>query len=84
MKVAVIIFHKNIDRYPAEWIERCFMTIRNQDYKDFDVFELDYGGTGKQKYDGSTFFDISMTTHAHAHNFLLDEVFNSIISDAVS
>jgi hypothetical protein len=76
MKVAVIIFHKNIDTYyKPEWIAKCYDTIRNQEYKDFDVFELDYGGTGRQTYEGSNFESIKMETHAHAHNFLLDWAF---------
>lgn len=77
MKVAVIIFHKNISTYyQSEWIAKCYSTIRNQEYKDFDVFECDYGGTDKQTYEGSIFFNKAMDTHAHAHNFLLDEVFS--------
>lgn len=77
MKVAVIIFHKNIDSYyKPEWIAKCYDTIARQEYKDFDVFEIDYGGTGRQTYEGSRFFNKAMDTHAHAHNYLLDLVFN--------
>ncbi len=76
MKAAVIIFHKNIDSYyPKTWIDKCYDTIRNQTYQDFDVFELDYGGTDRQTYKGSDFESIQMNTHAHAHNHLLDRVF---------
>lgn len=50
MKSAVIIFHKNIDRYPIEWIEKCYSTIRGQYNVKFDVFEVDYGGNGNQAY----------------------------------
>lgn len=77
MKVAVIIFHKNIDTYyQPEWIEKCYGTIANQEYRDFDVFECDYGGTNRQTYEGSDFESIEMPTHAHAHNFLLDKAFS--------
>lgn len=76
MKSAVIIFHKNIlTYYPWEWIQKCYDTIRNQTYQDFDVFEVDYGGTNKQTYEGSIFFSESLGNHANAHNFLLDRVF---------
>lgn len=76
MKSAVIIFHKNIDNYyPWEWIQKCYDTIRNQTYQDFDVFEVDYGGTNRQTYEGSTFFSEPLGNHANAHNFLLDRVF---------
>lgn len=75
MKVAVIIFHKKIDNYPPHWIKQCLDSIKNQTYKDFDVFEIDYGGEDKQAYEGSNFESKKMSTHAHAHNYLLDKVF---------
>lgn len=77
MKSAVIIFHKNIDTYyPKPWIDKCFFTIRNQQNATFDVFELDYGGTGNQRYDGSIFESKLLADHALAHNYLLDKVFS--------
>jgi len=76
IKSAVIIFHKNMDEYyPKGWIDKCYSTIINQSYKDFDVFELDYGGTNRQTYRGSNFESIRMNDHAMAHNYLLDTVF---------
>jgi hypothetical protein len=75
MKSAVIIFHRDIDRYFWEWIEKCYQSILQQSYKDFDVFELDYGGDDRKTFPNSNFYSIEMPTHAHAHNFLLDEVF---------
>lgn len=76
MKSAVIIFHRNIDSYyPKEWVDKCLNTIRNQSYQDFQVFELDYGGAGRQIYRGSEFDSVMMNNHAEAHNYLLDKVF---------
>lgn len=76
MKSAVIIFHKNIDEYyPKEWIDKCYYTIKNQSYQDFDVFELDYGGTDRQTFWGSEFESLQLNDHAQAHNHLLDKVF---------
>lgn len=75
MKNAVIIFHKNVSRYPKEWIDRCIESIRLQSYPNFTVFELDYGGTGKQIYEGSDFESKKLNNHAEAHNYLLDKVF---------
>lgn len=57
------------------WVERCYDSISNQTYQDFDVFELDYGGEAMQTYEGSTFFSQDLGNHANAHNFLLDKVF---------
>ncbi|MFI5404916.1 MAG: hypothetical protein ACHQ1D_00235 [Nitrososphaerales archaeon] len=76
MKAAVIIFHKNVKMYNADWIKKCIDSIKNQTYKAFDVFEMDYGGTFTQIYEGSSFASSAhCATHADAHNFLLDKVF---------
>lgn len=74
-KAAVIIFHKNIERYPKEWIQLCIDSIQQQTYKHFDVFELDYGGTGTSIYPNSIFSSMEFKDHAQAHNYLLDLVF---------
>jgi len=77
VKSAVIIFHKNIDTYyPKEWWMKCYDTIRNQYNVTFDVFELDYGGTNRQSYEGSFFRSENLGNHASAHNYLLDWVFS--------
>jgi len=77
MKSAVIIFHKNVTTYyPKAWVDKCVASIRNQSYKDFDVFELDYGGTNVSVYADSFFSSIKMDNHALAHNYLLNTVFS--------
>lgn len=76
IKSAVIIFHKNINRYPKQWIDKCITSIRGQTYKDFDVFEVDYGGGNIQAYAGSNFESRVLSDHAQAHNYLLDKVFS--------
>lgn len=76
MKSAVILFHKNINKYNPEWIKKCLNSIKNQTYKQFDVYELDYGGEHNQIYKGSDFAsNKSIHNHAEAHNWLLDKVF---------
>ncbi len=76
IKSAVIIFHKNIGRYPEQWVKECIDSIKNQTYKNFDVFEIDYGGGGNQVYPMSNFESKVFNDHAEAHNYLLDTVFN--------
>ena len=76
MRVSLIIFHKNINQYPKAWIDKFIESIRQQTYKDFDVFELNYGGTDEMIYEGSIFESLRMPTHADAHNYLLDKVFS--------
>lgn len=76
MKTACIIFHKNIDRYPKQWVENCINSIKNQTFQDFKVFEIDYGNSNKQIYEGSIFESVELKNHAVAHNYLLDKVFS--------
>lgn len=76
LKSAVIIFHKHAYKYNLQWVQRCLNSIRHQTYKNFDVFELDYGGEHTQLYHGSSFASTnSIKDHAEAHNWLLDKVF---------
>lgn len=75
MRAGVIIFHKNVRNYPPRWIKKCVESIRNQTYRDFIVYELDYSDTGIQIYEGSVFTSKQMDNHALAHNYLLDQVF---------
>jgi len=77
IKVAVIIFHKNVKKYPPLWIQECIFSIQRQTHKEFDVFECDYGAGKNQIYPDSKFFNKRFKTHAHAHNFLLDEAFKT-------
>lgn len=76
MRAAVIIYHKNVDDYiPAAWLEQCIESIRQQTYKKFDVWELNYGSDERKVYPESICFFAELANHALAHNWLLDEVF---------
>ncbi len=75
LKAAVIIFHKNVQNYPKKWIDECIESIKIQTYQNFDVFEVDYGGSNQQIYPGSNFESREFDNHAEAHNYLLDKVF---------
>lgn len=77
MKVGIIIFHKNIKKiYPQEWIEKCINSIKNQTYKNYTIYEINYGGTIEQLFVDSKFYSINKINHADAMNFILDEAFN--------
>lgn len=76
MKSAVLIFHKNIKRYPKDWVELCVFSIKNQTYTNFDVFELDYDCGSNQIYEGSNFENKQLNNHADALNYLLKKVFD--------
>ena len=49
--------------------------MRFQSYPNFKVYELDYGGTGNQIFEGSNFESFKLNNHAEAHNYLLDKAF---------
>lgn len=79
MKTAVILFHKNINKiYKSEWIEECIQSIVNQTYKDYFVYDLNYGGDDfnfSNYFDKSNykFFSESLENHAEAMNYLFDK-----------
>jgi hypothetical protein len=76
MKIALISFHKNIGRYPSEWIDIYRNSIENQTFKNFDIVELNYGGGEERIFNGSIFHSINLKDHAQAHNYLLDICFS--------
>lgn len=76
MKIAVISFHKNIGRYPIEWIEKYKNSILNQTYQEFDIVELNYGGGIERIFENSRFISENLTDHAEAHNRLLNICFD--------
>jgi hypothetical protein len=89
MKVAIISFHKNIKRYPDEWIERYKKSILGQSYKDYQIFELNYGGDDNRIFENSVFTSLDLNDHAQAHNYLVnlcfeegyDVIMNSNVDD---
>jgi hypothetical protein len=76
VKIALISFHLNLDRYPKKWINDYKNSIINQTYNNFDIFELNYGGDEKKIFDNSIFISKDLKNHANAHNYLLDHIFN--------
>ena len=80
MKVAVIFYHKHIHRiYKTRWIQKCVDSIAAQTFAEFDVHELDYGGSGTQLAEipgkAYTHYNGELPNHCFAMNFLLDELF---------
>jgi len=77
MKVAIISFHKNIKRYPDEWIERYKESILNQTYSDYQIYEINYGGDSNRIFESSVFTSMYMDDHAQAHNYLVNICFEN-------
>lgn len=87
-KTAVIVYHKNLSKiYPKEWIEKFKESILNQTFQDFDILELNYGGTEERIFENSKYESIEMPGFAYAMNYLLDKcceydcVFNTNADD---
>ena len=76
MRIALISFHKNISRYPTEWIEKYRESIINQTHKDFDIFELNYGNSEERIFENSEFISLNLNDHAQAHNYLIEKCFS--------
>jgi GT2 family glycosyltransferase len=82
MRCAVIIYHKNIlNICKREWMDSCIASIKKQTLVDFDVFELDYGGTGVKFAQGVRenylFLSGMLENHIEAMNWLIDYLFES-------
>lgn len=80
MKCAVIFYHKNAsDLYRREWIDQCIDSIKNQSYKEFDVYEVNYGGGQEKfaegKFSNYFFFSRVFENHIGAMNFIYDMLF---------
>ena len=76
-KYAVIIYHANASKiYKPEWIDKCIDSIRNQTFKNFDVFEMNYYGEDKKMYAnvGQKYFPVALQqgNHIGAMNTLID------------
>lgn len=97
MKTSVIFYHKNIRSiYKKEWIDKCIKSILDQTYKDFFIYEINYGNDDFNFSDYFSkfgkkykFFKKELNNHAEAMNYLLDKclkdkidvVFNTNMDD---
>jgi hypothetical protein len=90
-KIAVIFFHKNIyNLYNEYWIDKCIQSVLDQSYKNFDIFEINYGNEDKSifhnkniKNHGHNFFIKNYNTHTEAMLFLLSKCFDEYKYDIV-
>lgn len=80
MKIATILYHKNIlSIYKEEWIKRCVESIKEQTFTDFVIYELNYGDGelnlgDKYGFEQTHhFYNQRFENHAEAMNFLFQE-----------
>lgn len=77
MKVGIIVYHKNIDvLYPKKWMEEFKYTIDHQSFKDYVIYELNYGGGSQRIFPNSIYESREMPTFVHGMNYLLDKAFS--------
>tara|TARA_R110002167_G_scaffold238644_2_gene443790 strand:- start:384 stop:1043 length:660 start_codon:yes stop_codon:yes gene_type:complete len=83
-KLGVIFYHKNISNiYKKIWIDKCVKSILNQSYKDFKIYEINYGdedysvfselGTNKKEH---IFYKRNHINYIESMNFIITEAFN--------
>jgi hypothetical protein len=77
MKIALICFHKNLKRYPSDWIDLYSRSILDQSYQDFDIYELNYGKSLDRIFEKSFYENLELPDHAEAHNYLVNKTLNS-------
>jgi hypothetical protein len=82
MKTGVIFYHKNSHiLYKERWINKCIMSILNQTYQEFSIYELNYGGDKLSIFKGYDlkndilFYNEVFNNHAEAMNFIIDKAF---------
>ena len=88
-KCAALVYHKNIfDIYQKKWITKCIDSITNQSFVNYDILELNYGGTnlslfpstiGNKKY----FWNRRFNSHHEARGFLLHKAFHEMGFDII-
>ncbi len=76
MKAAVIVYHKNVKQYPEPWIDQFRRSIDQQTFKEFDIYEMDYGGDQNRIFSTSIFTSLQLNNHAEAQNYLIDMCFS--------
>lgn len=93
MKCALISYHKNASKiYPNNWIDKYRDSIINQTYKDFDIYECDYGAGSGRIFNSPYYLSKNFETFVDCMNFMIthcfdngyDVVFNTNVDDYYS
>ena len=82
MNYALVIYHKNVEKYPKEWIDRFILSLEDQTDQDFEVFELNYGGKTNSILEGKfidrkKFYYNKFKDHADAMNYIYNIAFQN-------
>ncbi len=89
-KIAVIVYHKNAELiYPKIWIDQFRATILGQSYRDFHIYEHNYGGGEYNIFyesQNKTFTNLltyPCKTFVDSMNYLIDFCFDKMEYDYV-
>lgn len=75
-KIAVISYHKNLPTFCSlVWVAEYKRSILDQTYKDFDLWEVDYGANNERIFENSIFESKEFPTFVHCMNYMLDKIF---------
>lgn len=75
-KLGVILYHADLHLiYKDRWVNKCLDSIKNQTIGGYTVYEMCYGETQTQLWEGSIYFCQKMENHIEAMNYLLDIAF---------
>lgn len=74
MRICLICYHRNAEKnYPPHWIEQFKQSVLNQTYKEFDIFEVEYGNGDFRIFEDSDYESKEFPTFVHAMNYLIDK-----------
>jgi len=76
LKVGVAIYYCNPEQYPKQWRDKCFDSLKNQTYKDFKSYSLDYGWDGNFSSTDITRF-VKLKNYAEAMNYIYSWIFET-------
>lgn len=74
MKLILICYHKNLfEIYPLEWVEKFKYSVLCQNYQEFEIYEINYGGGKERIFQQSDYESKIMPTFIHAMNYLIEK-----------
>ena len=88
-KCAALVYHKNIfEIYQKKWITKCIDSIINQSFIEYDILELNYGGTSFSLFPATIenkkyFWNKHFNSHHEARGFLLHKAFHEMGYDVI-
>jgi len=89
IKCAALVYHKNIfEIYQKKWITKCIDSITNQSFIEYDILELNYGGTNLSLFpvtieNKKYFWNKRFNSHHEARGFLLHKAFHEMGYDII-